>query len=558
MLSNCNLQRDFDDPDAEFDHERIYDATDWDAPTALNIAHETVDRHADSGERTALYVVGAETEAEEKTFSDLRQASSRFANALEALGVERGDRVFSYLPRSPEHVEAFVGTLKAGRVFGGINERFGPGGIAYRLDDAEATCLVTTGSNLGVAREAVSKVPSVEHTIVVDPPADGLRAGEVAYRELIGDASPSYETVRTSADDEALLYYTSGTTGQPKGVSHTHRLIVGLAAMHRYLMDLREDDLYWSTADFGWLAGPDCLFGCWFWGVSFLTYRDEFDPEAWSRVLDEYPVTVLYSVPTAYRMLREHETALANAHLDLRHALSVGEPLDAGIVEWSRKTLGAEIHDLYGQTETGGAPICNLPIWEVRPGSMGKPFPDIEAAILDPETNERVEDGVVGEIAIDRSYPSLFARYWNRPEETEDAFIDNWYLTGDLAHRDEDGYYWFEGRADDVIISAGYRIGPFEVESCLNDHFAVAESAVVPEPDERRGNIVKAYVVRSSDARDIPDDELTDTLQMYVRDTLSAHEYPRTVAFVSELPKTVTGKIKRAELRAREDDENDG
>jgi acetyl-CoA synthetase len=322
--------------------------------------------------------------------------------------------------------------------------------------------------------------------------------------------------------------------------------------MHRYLMDLRDDDLYWSTADFGWLAGPITLYGSLFWGVNFLTYRGEFDAEEWARILHEYPVTVFYSIPTAFRMLRDDESILDGRDLSLRHALSVGEPLDASTVEWSADALGARIHELYGSTETGGSPICNLPIYEVKPGSMGRPFPDTAVAVLDPDTREEVEVGEVGEIAVDRSFPSLFTEYWNDPEATDEAFHGRWHLMGDLAQEDEDGYYWFKGRADDIILSSGYRIGPFEVESSLNDHGAVAESAVVPKPDDTRGNIVKAYVVPSESA--ILDDEaaVAETLKAHVRETLSAHEYPREIEFVEDLPRTITGKIRRTELRDRE------
>ncbi len=251
-------------------------------------------------------------------------------------------------------------------------------------------------------------------------------------------------------------------------------------------------------------------------------------------------------------MLRENESVLDDVSLDLRHALSIGEPLSAGVVAWGEETLGVTIHDTYGQTETGNMIINNYPTMEVRPGSMGKPLPGIEAAVVDPETGEPLEPGETGEIAERGNYPCFFAEYWNKPEKTADCFVNDWYLSGDLGHLDEDGYFWFEGRADDVILSAGYRIGPFEVESSLGEHPAVAEAAVVPKPHRERGNIVKAYVVPSASAE--PSDELVEDIQNHVKEELSAHEYPREVEFVDELPKTVTGKIRRTELRDRTED----
>jgi acetyl-CoA synthetase len=551
MLEDSNLARDFDDPEAEFGFDRLQEGMDWEAPDRLNIAHECVDRHPPDD--VALYYVGTDDPDRKITFRELTRGSNRFANGLESLGVERRDRVLSYMPRTPEHVEAMTATLKAGAVFSGVNERFGREGIAYRLDRADVTCVITTGKNLETVRAAVEQVSAVETVLVVNPSEEtALREDEHAYETVVSPASPEYDVVETGAKDPSFLYFTSGTTGQPKGVLHAHRWIVSVGAMHRYLMDLREDDLYWSTADFGWLAGPITLYGSLFWGVSFLTYRGGFDAERWASILGEYPVTVFYSIPTAFRMLRENESVLKDAALSVRHSLSVGEPLDASTVEWSEDAFGAQIHELYGSTETGGSPICNLPLYPVRPGSMGRPFLDTEVTILDPETREEVETGDVGEIAVERSFPSLFEEYWDDPESTEAAFHDGWHLTGDLAQRDEDGYYWFRGRADDIILSAGYRIGPFEVESSLNGHPAVAESAVVPKPDGTRGNIVKAYVVLSGSMVTGEGSMLAEELKAHVRQNLSAHEHPREIEFVEDLPRTITGKIRRTELKERE------
>jgi acetyl-CoA synthetase len=545
VMSGHNLH-DYDDERETFEWDDIFDEADWDAPERLNIAHEVCDRHAENREKVALYYAGKDGEREKLTFWELAERSNRFANVLDEL-IESGDRVFSYMPRIPEHYVALVGTLKAGGVWGGVNERFGPDGISYRLDDCDAKVVVTTPDNRDTVSTALDDAPSVEHVIVVSDDGTGIRRGDVSYRAALADASREYETAETGGEDDALLYYTSGTTGLAKGVLHKHRWVAGVAATQRFAVDIQPGDCYWSTGDLGWLTGPINTLGAWFWGASLFTYEGEFDPETWAGLLDEFPVSVLFSVPTAYRMLREKEVVLEDIDLDLRHALSIGEPLSAGVVEWGEETLGVTIHDTYGQTETGNMIINNYPTMEVRPGSMGRPLPGVEAAVVDPETGEPLEPGETGEIAQRGDYPCFFAEYWNKPEKTAECFVNDWYLSGDLGHVDEDGYFWFEGRADDVIISSGYRIGPFEVESSLGEHPAVAEAAVVPKPHAERGTIVKAYVVPSEGTNPTP--QLEEDIKQHVKEELSAHEYPREIEFRDDLPKTVTGKIRRTELR---------
>ncbi|WP_267644198.1 acyl-CoA synthetase [Haloarchaeobius amylolyticus] len=534
-----------------FSWDDIYAEADWDAPERLNIAHEVCDRHAEDRSRVALYYVGTDGESETLSFWELRDRSNQFANVLDDL-VDQGDRVFSYMPRVPEHYIALVGTLKTGAVWGSVNERFGPDGISYRLDDCDAKVVVTTAENRDTIDRALEDAPSVEHVIVLSEDGRGIRQGDISFRAAVEEASREYEPAETGGEDDALLYYTSGTTGLAKGVQHRHRWVAGVAATQRFAVDLQPDDLYWSTGDLGWLTGPINTLGAWFWGASLFTYEGEFDPETWAELLDEYPISVLFSVPTAYRMLRANEEVLDGTSLDLRHALSIGEPLSGGVVEWAEDRLGVTVHDTYGQTETGNMIINNYPTMEVKPGSMGRPLPGIEAAVVDPETGEELEPGETGEIAQRGDYPCFFAGYWQKPEQTEDCFVNDWYLSGDLAHVDEDGYFWFEGRADDVILSSGYRIGPFEVESSLGEHPAVAEAAVVPKPHEERGNIVKAYVVLTDEYDG--SEALASELQDHVKEELSAHEYPREIEFVDELPKTVTGKIRRTELRDRTED----
>ncbi|MCO8246489.1 MULTISPECIES: AMP-binding protein [unclassified Haladaptatus] len=549
-MTGHNLH-DYDSERETFEWDDIYADADWNAPERLNIAHEVCDRHANDRGKVALYYAGKNGERETLTFWQLAERSNRFANVLSE-HIDSGDRVFSYLPRIPEHYVALIGTLKAGGVWGGINERFGPDGIAYRLDDCDAKVVITTPENRETMDKALEDAPSVEHVIVIGEQRTGTQRDDIDYHSEMANASKEFEMAETGGEDNALLYYTSGTTGLAKGVLHKHRWVAGVAATQKFAVDLQPGDCYWSTGDLGWLTGPINTLGAWFWGATQFTYEGEFDPETWADLLDEFPISVLFSVPTAYRMLRENESVLEGVDLDLRHALSIGEPLSAGVVAWGEDTLGVTIHDTYGQTETGNMIINNYPTMEVRPGSMGKPLPGIEAAVVDPETGEPLEPGETGEIAERGNYPCFFAEYWNKPEKTADCFVNDWYLSGDLGHLDEDGYFWFEGRADDVILSAGYRIGPFEVESSLGEHPAVAEAAVVPKPHRERGNIVKAYVVPSASAD--PSDELVEDIQNHVKQELSAHEYPREVEFVDELPKTVTGKIRRTELRDQTED----
>ncbi|MEE6211483.1 AMP-binding protein [Salarchaeum sp. III] len=549
-MSSNNLP-DYEAERDGFDWSRFFDEADWDAPEHLNIAHECVDRYADT-DRVALRYAGSDGSRESLSFAELAERSNRFANVLET-HTDPGDRVVSYMPRIPEHYVALVGALKAGRVWGSVNERYGPDGIAYRLDDCDAAVAVTTDENRDTVGDALDDAPSV-HTVVT---VGGGKPGDVRYERALADASPDYEAAETSGDSNALLYYTSGTTGPAKGVLHEHRWVAGVAATQYYAVDLTADDLYWSTGDIGWLTGVINTLGAWFWGTELFVYDGEFDPADWAALLDEYPISVLFSVPTAYRMFREREDVLDGVDLDLRHALSIGEPLSAGVVDWGEETLGVTIHDTYGQTETGNMIINNYPTMELRPGSMGKPLPGITAAVVDPDTGEELPPGETGVIAQRGDYPCFFAGYWENPEKTADCFVedpdgDEWYLSGDLASRDEDGYFWFEGRADDVILSSGYRIGPFDVESSLGEHPAVAEAAVVPKPHPERGNIVKAYVTLSEGYEG--DDDLTGEIQSHVKSELAAHEYPREIEYVEELPKTVTGKIRRTELRDRTED----
>ncbi len=537
---------DYYDLSESFSWDDIYSSADWDAPDQVNIAHETCDRHARDREKVALYHLDKDGEKTVVPFWEISKKSNQFANFLDNV-VDQGDRVFSYMPRIPEHYIGMVGTLKAGCVWGSINERYGPEGIEFRLKDCNANVVFTNSSNRDVVDKAISNVDSVEYVVVVSKNGRGLKKGDISYYSMMNDQPKTFDVARTSGDDNALLYYTSGTTGKAKGVLHKHRWVFGVSTPLLYSADLQPSDLYWSTSDLGWMSGAANSLGTWFLGRSLFTYQGRFDAEIWADILDSYPISVLFSVPTAYRMLRENEELLEDVDLDIRHALSVGEPISSSLVKWSERVLGVTIHDTYGQTETGSRIINNYPTLETRPGSMGKPLPGVSIEVIDGDTGKILDTGETGQIGLRGDFPSFFDSYWNKPEKTESCFIDGWYLTGDLAHKDSDGYFWYEGRADDVIISSGYRIGPFEVESCLDEHPSVAETAVVPKPDEERGNIVKAYIVVSEEYDKSP--SLKEKIKDHVKKELAAHEYPREIEFVDDLPKTVTGKIQRTELK---------
>jgi acetyl-CoA synthetase len=530
-----------------FSWEEYRQRCDWDPSSSVNVGHEAVGRRGDSDE-VAMYWRGADGAEERWTFAELDDEADRVANVLDSLGVGRGERVFTYLPRIPEHYAVIVGTLKTGAVFGAINERYGADGIAHRLSDAGASVVVTTPANRETVTAATVDLDASPAVVVVDRDDRGVDDGDLDYAEHVAAAGPAYEPVRTGPEDHALHYYTSGTTGPAKGVVHPHRFIIALPAFIEVTAGVGEGDVYWNTADPGWLTGLSVL-GGWFLGATAVVYEGEFDPVAWAEILDDYPISVFGSVPTAFRMLREHDEVLDGVDLDVRTMTSIGEPLNPGVVEWARERFGTPVLDTYGTSETCGTVVANYPFegWEVEPGSMGKPFPGIDVELVEPGTDEPVADGEIGEIAVG-DFPGVFCEYWNRPERTEAKFVGDLALTDDLAVRDEAGYLRFQGRADDVILSAGYRIGPFDVESALVNHEAVAEAAVVPEPDEQRGNVVKAFVVPSAGVE--PTEDTRESLQSFVRERLAAHEYPREIAFVEDLPKTVTGKIRRTELRS--------
>ncbi|GAA4790884.1 acetate--CoA ligase [Actinomycetospora chlora] len=533
----------------------------------LNIAHEAVDRHAAvRGDRTALRVLGADGTTTDVTYAELRRRTNRFANALGALGVARGERVFTLLPRVLDLYVAALGTLKAGGVLCPLFSAFGPEPVAERLRLGEGRVLVTTPRlHARRVRPVRAALPALRHVLLAGDPADGPDDGEeglTSLAALLDAVDDDFAIPPTDPEDPALLHFTSGTTGTPKGAVHVHDAVVAHHATARAALDLGPDDVFWCTADPGWVTGTSYgIIAPLTHGATLLVDEREFDAERWYDVLAGQRVTVWYTAPTALRLLVRHgEAAVARHDLSaLRHVASVGEPLDAEVVRWSAEVLGVPVHDNWWQTETGAIMISNFAAEDIRPGSMGRPLPGIEAAVLERGPDGRawradghvrpVRPGVDGELALRAGWPSMFRGYLHQEERYAASFAEGWYLTGDVVRRDADGWYWFAGRADDVIKTAGHLVGPFEVESVLMAHPAVAEAAVIGKPDPVAGELVKAFVTLRPGWT--PDASLHDELLSYGRQRLGSVA-PRELAVDPHLPHTRSGKILRRLLRARE------
>ncbi|HWC67939.1 MAG TPA: acetate--CoA ligase [Acidimicrobiales bacterium] len=534
------------------------------AGNGLNIAHECVDRHAQGPrhDRVALRFVDRSEARRDLTYAELRDQTNRFANVLAGLGVAPGERVFFLLGRIPELYVGVLGTLKRRAVSCTLFSAFGPEPIRQRLDLGAGKVLVTTAA---LYRRKVAQVrdalPALQHVLVV---GDDAPEGTEALGPLLAAASRVFAIEPTSPDDPALLHFTSGTTGTPKGALHVHEAIVAHHATAAFALDLHPDDTFWCTADPGWVTGTSYgIIAPLSHGVTSIVDEADFDAERWYRILDEERVSVWYTAPTAVRMMMRSGAGLVRGHElpALRFIASVGEPLNPEAVRWGVDAFGLPIHDNWWQTETGAIMIANLAACDIRPGSMGRPLPGVEAAILerDARGDVLVRDGhavevtepmVEGELALRPGWPSMFRGYLDDEARTAACFAGGWYLTGDLAKRDADGYIWFVGRAGDVIKSSGHLIGPFEVESVLLEHPAVAEAGVIGKPDPIAGELVKAFVSLRDDFA--PGDELRDELIGFARKRLGPAVAPKEIEFASRLPKTRSGKIVRRLLRARE------
>lgn len=515
----------------------------WDMPEEFNFG-ALVDAWATDRSRLALIAEDAGGHATRLTFWDVSKASNRVQHALAGLGVRRGDAVLVMLPRIPAWHVAVVGALKLGAVVVPCTTALRAKDLAWRTRHSAARAIVTTLELVPEVERAIAQLETPPVRVAVG----GAPAGWHDWDRLLARAADSGAPARTRADDPALCYYTSGTAKEPKAVLHGH----GYPFAHRwtgeYWLDVQRTDLHWTTADTGWAkAAYGVIFGPWMHGVPVFLSQARFDPERQLDLLERWEISTFCAPPTEYRLLVQQD--LARWRLPrLRHCTAAGEPLNPEVIHTWHDRFGLLIHDGYGQTETTLL-AANLPALPIRPGSMGKPFPGHDLRIID-EAGRELPPGEVGDLALRGRPPSLFLEYWKDPEATAGCFRGEWYVTGDRGRRDEDGYLWFVGRADDVIISAGYRIGPFEVESALLEHDAVVESAVVGSPDPVRGEVVKAFVVLRPGL--VGNADLVRALQEHVKRVTAPYKYPRAVEFVDALPKTVSGKIRRVELRERE------
>jgi acetyl-CoA synthetase len=529
------------------------------ADGGVNIGYEALDCHLNHPiqDKLALRWISKNDQITDFSYRELSQQTSRFADLLSKLGLSRGSRVFSLSGRRPELYIAAIGTLKAGCVFTPLFSAFGPDPIRSRMEIGSADLIITTRSLYRKKlRNWWRELPHIKAVLLIDGNPDD-EPGCYDYSTLMADADPDKTCEQTQAEDMALLHFTSGTTGKPKGVIHVHEAVKHHINSTYYALDLKPDDIYWCTADPGWVTGttygiiaPLCL------GVTMIVDEAEFDAERWYQILQDQQVTVWYTAPTAIRMLMKNGDTLPK-QFDLSHLrfmASVGEPLNPEAVEWSERVLGMPFHDNWWQTETGGILIANVPSLPIKPGSMGKPLPGIVAGIVNPDSNGvpqiETQPMTVGELAVQPGWPSMFRGYLNKPEKYQSCFTEEWYLSGDLAMKDEDGYFWFVGRKDDLIKSSGHLIGPFEVESVLMEHPAVSEAGVIGVPDPVAGQVVKAFVAVKPDFS--ADEELQQALLGLARKRLGAAVAPKEIVFRHNLPKTRSGKIMRRLLKARE------
>ncbi|MFC4450095.1 acyl-CoA synthetase [Halorussus aquaticus] len=536
------------------DYEREREAFEWDVPDDYNVP-AVIEDHAESfGDRLAVRFRDDEGGEAERTYADLRDDQNRFAAALADLGVGEGDRVMHLFPRHPDAFAVQLGALARGALLVPCSAMLKPKDMAFRANDCEAETVVVHADLTEMVEPVLDETP-LDTVVVLDADGDPERENWHAFADLLEGRDADHDGAELSADDPMSINYTSGTTGQPKPVLHRHRWMRCFELVNGpYWWGVDRDtdfsdELLWATTGTGWAK--------WFWspvgvglttGASQFVYDGDFEAETFLDLLEEEGVTRLCAVPTQYRMFTQVEE-LGEYDLALTEAVSAGEPLNREPIQEFEEAFGVTPRDGYGQTETV-ALVTNYPGIDVKPGSMGKPVPGIDVTLLDTQDDEEVDAGETGEIAVPVGSPAIFDGYYEKPELDEQTFHGDYYRTGDLARKDEDGYYFFEGRADDIIISSGYRIGPFEVEDALVGHEAVAEAAAVASPHEERGNVVKAYVVLADgyEGRE----ELTDKLQEYMKAETAPYKYPRRIEYVAELPTTSSGKIRRIELRERE------
>ncbi|MEB6569157.1 acetate--CoA ligase [Staphylococcus auricularis] len=541
--------KDYEQTYQNFDWEEVEKAFSWHETGKVNMAYECIDRHVDNGKGDKVALKYKDERREESyTFKDLQQLSNRAANVLkDKVNVEKGDRVFIFMPRTPELYIALLGTLKIGAIVGPLFEAFMEKAVTDRLSDSEAKVVITTNSLL--SRIPKDQLPHLETIVVVD---DDVDASYVDFKQELEAASDTFDIEWLNLDDGLILHYTSGSTGQPKGVLHVQKAMLLHYISGRYVLDLQDNDIYWCTADPGWVTGTSYgIFSPWLNGATNCIAGGRFSPESWYKMIETFNVTIWYTAPTALRMLMSAGDDIVHKYdlSSLRSILSVGEPLNPEVIKWAKHVYGKRVLDTWWMTETGGHMIVNYPSMDVKLGSMGKPLPGIEAAIVDDQGHE-LEPNRMGNLALKKGWPSMMHSIWHNPAKYESYFIGDWYVSGDSAYKDEDGYFWFQGRVDDVIMTAGERVGPFEVESKLVEHAAVAEAGVIGKPDPIRGEIIKAFIALKSGYE--PSDELKEDIRKFVKEGLAGHAAPREIEFKDKLPKTRSGKIMRRVLKAWE------
>lgn len=524
----------------------------------LNIAHEAVDRHAQNHLKhvVALRVIRKDNSVDSFTYSELKRQTSKFANVLKILDVKKGERIFSLAGRIPELYITALGTLKYTAIFCPLFSVFGPEPIFQRLSKGDATILVTTSQLYEEkVKQILERLPSLRYIIIIDA-TEHISIKVLSFSKLMQQATENFDIPETSPEDAALLHFTSGTTGMPKGVLHVHQAVLTHYITGKYVLDFHEGDRFWCTADPGWVTGTSYgIIAPLVNGVTNIVDEAEFDAIRWYSLLEEHQVTTWYTAPTAIRRLMRMDIKPREKFRleNLRLILSVGEPLHAEAVIWGQENFGVPILDNWWQTETGGIIIANYPSMKVKPGSMGKPLPGIEVAIAQVEDKALqiiTEPNTKGHLVLKKGFPSLFRTYLHDQDLYEKCFIGEWYLSGDLAKKDADGYFWFVGRADDIIKTSGHMVGPFEVESTLMRHPAVAEAAVIGKPEPTIGELVKAFIVLKKGNDET--DEMRMSIMGFARTEMGPAVAPKEIEFIENIPKTRSGKILRRLLKARE------
>ncbi len=532
----------------ELDYKKEWSNWKWDIPNKYNIGYDVVDKHAktDKKNKIALYWENAEGETDKFTFLEMKHLTNKFGNVLKKLGFKKEDRFLIRLPNLPEFQISFLGGVKIGVVPIPSSVMFRAHEIEYRINDSGSKAVITTSKYVSEVNEIKEKCPSLKHIIIVDDAYDD----QLSYDELMRNSSQNLEIEPTKKDDMALFCYTSGTTGDPKGAVHLHRWVPGNDPSFLFWQQGKENDIIAHTGDLNWIfpLGNGFLYP-WRWGISTFIYDGKFDAKCWFELLEKYEITNLASVPTAYRLLVTIKDAEKNYDLSkLSHCISAGEPLNPEVIkEWKRR-FGLDIYDGIGMTEVM-VYLSNIKGMNVRPGSCGRPQPGKICKIVDHD-GKTLPMGEPGVLAIKKTDPGLFKEYWNKPKKTIESLKNGWFLTGDVFYQDKDGYFWFSGRDDDLIMASGYRISPFEVESAIISHPDVLEAAVVASPNEIRGVIVKSFVILHDKKK--ASDKLINDIQEHCKKVAAPYKYPWEIEFVEELPKTQSGKIKRKELRELE------